>query len=198
MAAKSHDSLEKIETSMNKVELFIEKNKKMFIYTIGTLIVLIGGFIVYKNLIAEPRNEKAQSLLWHAENQFKIDSFAVALYGNESVVGFAEIADEYSATAAGNLARYYAGFSSLYIGEYEQALNYLGEYSSEDEITVALAIGAMGDANSELGNMDKAVELYLKAANKVNHESISPRFLMKAALVYEKLGKKDKALVVYN
>lgn len=195
---KSHDSLQTIETSMTKIEMFIENNKKVFIYTIGALIIVIGGFIAYRNLVAAPRNAKAQDLMWRAQRQFQIDSFAVALNGNESVIGFAEIADEYSGTAAGNLAKYYAGISSLRIGEYEQALDYLGKYKSDDEITTALAIGAMGDVHCELGDLDKAVDLYIKAANKVNHEVISPRFLMKAGGVYEKLGKKDKALAAYN
>ncbi|MCL2328520.1 MAG: tetratricopeptide repeat protein [Bacteroidetes bacterium] len=195
---KSQDSLKTIETSMTKIEMFIEKNKKVLIYTIGALIVLIGGFIVYKNLVAEPRNVKAQDSMWRAQRQFAMDSFAVALNGNESIVGFAEIADEYSGTATGNLAKYYAGISSLRIGEYEQALDYLGKYKSDDEITTTLAIGAMGDAHSELGNLDKAVDLYIKAANKINHAALSPRFLMKAGGIYEKLGKKDKALAAYN
>ncbi len=194
----TEDSLKTIETSMTKIEMFIEKNKKTLTYTLGALIIVIGGFVAYKHLVTTPRNAKAQDLMWRAERQFAIDSFAVALYGNESVIGFAEIADDFSGTATGNLAKYYAGISSLRIGEYEQALEYLGKYTSDDEITSALAIGAMGDANSELGNLEKAVDLYIKAANKIDHEAVSPRFLMKAGGIYEKQGKKDKALAAYN
>lgn len=200
MAAEknSQDSLKTIETSMTKIEMFIEKNRKIFIYTIGAMIILVGGFIAYKHLVVAPRETKAQNLLWHAERQFAIDSFAVALNGNESIIGFAEIADEYSGTATGNLAQYYAGISSLRIGEYEQALSYLSEYENDDEGTTALAMGAMGDAHSELGNLDKAVDLYIKAANKINNEALSPRFLIKAGKVYEKLGQKDKARAAYS
>ncbi|MDR2963713.1 MAG: tetratricopeptide repeat protein [Bacteroidales bacterium] len=195
---KSPDSLEKIETSMTKIEAFIEKNKKIFFYIIGALIVIIGGISIYKNLVQAPRERKAQELIWRAQHQFAIDSFAVALNGNETVIGFAEIADEYSHTPTGNLAKFYAGISSLRIGEYEQAIKYLEKYDSDDEITSALAIGAIGDANSELGNLEKAADLYLKASKTINHEAVSPRFLMKAGGLYEKLGKNDKALAAYN
>lgn len=194
----TQDSLESIENSMTKMEMFIEKNKKVLLYSLGGLIIVLGGFLAYKNLVQAPRNTQAQSLLWRAQSQFKVDSFAVALNGNESIVGFAEIADEYSGTAAGNLAQYYAGISSLQIGEFEQAIAYLEEYESDDEITAAIAIAAMGDANSELGNLEKAVKLYVDAAHTINHESFSPRFLMKAAGAYEKLGQNDKAKAAYN
>ncbi|MDR0941188.1 MAG: tetratricopeptide repeat protein [Bacteroidales bacterium] len=194
----SQDSLKTIETSMTKIEMFIEKNKKIFVYTIGAMIILVGGFIAYKHLIVAPRETKAQSLMWRAERQFAIDSFAVALNGNEAVIGFAEIAEEYSGTPTGNLAHYYAGISSLHIGEYEQALAYLSEYESDDEVTTSLAMLAMGDAYSELGNLDKAVDLYIKAAHTINHEALSPRCLIKAGEVYEKIGQKDKARAAYS
>jgi tetratricopeptide (TPR) repeat protein len=190
--------LEKIESTLSKAELYIEKNQKKLTYIVGALVLLVGGIMVYKNLVQAPREKEAQSLIWQAENYFKVDSFQIALYGNESVMGFAEFVDEYGSTKSGNLAKGYAGFCSLKLGEYKEAIDYLEDYKTEDPIVGPLAKSGIGDAYSELKQYDKAVDYYMQAAELSNHELISPKFLMKAGLVYEKLGKKDKALEVYT
>ena len=190
--------LEKIESTLGKAELYIEKNQKKLTYIVGAVVVLIAAYMGYKKLVVEPRESEAQSTIWQAESFFRKDSFQIALYGNESVVGFAEIVDDFGSTKTGNLAKGYAGFCSLQLGEFENAIDYLEDYETEDPIIGPLAISGIGDAYSELGNLDKAIEYYLQAAELGNHELTSPRFLMKAGLVYEKQGKKDKALEVYT
>ena len=131
-------------------------------------------------------------------NAFAKDLFICALYGNESVMGFSEIVDEYGSTKAGNLAKAYAGFCCIKLGEYENAISYLEDFEVQDPVIMPLAKSAIGDAYTELGNLDKAVAFYLEAAELSSHELSSPLFLMKAGMVYEKMEKKDKALEVYT
>lgn len=200
MAQNNQDpkELEKIETTLSKAELFIENNQKLLTYIVGGILLIVAGYIGYKKFISEPREVEAQNTFWQAENYFRKDSFNIALHGNESVVGFEEIVDEYGSTKAGNLAKAYAGFCSLQLGEFDQAIDYLEDFETEDPIVGPLAISGIGDAYSETGKYEKAVEKYIEAADLANHELTSPKFLMKAGLTYEKLGKKDKALEVYT
>lgn len=190
--------LKNIEETLNKAELYVEKNKKILIYIFAGILVVIGSLYAYKYLYLEPKQEEGLSAIWQAENYFKQDSFKLALSGNAAFDGFETIAEDYSGTKIGNIANYYAGISSLHIGKYEDAISYLEEFDAKDEILEARAIGAKGDAYSELKQYEKAIELYNDAATLSNHHLTTPYFLMKIGLVYEKLGKKDKALEVYK
>ncbi|HRS19566.1 MAG TPA: tetratricopeptide repeat protein [Bacteroidales bacterium] len=189
---------EKIESTLGKAELYIEKNQKKLTYIVGAILLLVAAFMAYRNFVVTPRESEAQNVIWQAQNAFAKDSFKIALYGNESVMGFSEIVDEYGSTKAGNLARAYAGFCCIRLGEYENAIDYLEDFEVNDPIVMPLAKCAIGDAYTELGKYDKAVSNYLEAAKLSDHELTSPRFLMKAGLVYEKMNKKDKALDVYT
>ena len=47
---------------------------------------------------------------------------------DDQYLGFIDIADDYSSTKAGKLANYYAGLSYLYLGEFENAIDYLEDF----------------------------------------------------------------------
>ncbi|HPH16349.1 MAG TPA: tetratricopeptide repeat protein [Bacteroidales bacterium] len=190
--------LEKIESTLGRAELYIEQNQKKLTYIVGAVLIVVAGFIAYRNFVISPRETEVQNVIWQAQNAFAKDSFNIALYGNESVMGFSEIVDEYGSTKAGNLAKAYAGFCCIKLGEYENAISYLEDFEVQDPVIMPLAKSAIGDAYTELGNLDKAVAFYLEAAELSSHELSSPLFLMKAGMVYEKMGKKDKALEVYT
>lgn len=58
-------------------------------------------------------------------------------------------------------------------------------------------IGLTGDAYVELGQVEKGISYFDKAANSKN-DVISPIFLKKAGVAYESLNKPEKALELYN
>lgn len=68
---------------------------------------------MYKNLYAEPREEKAQAALFKGQEYFEADAFAEALNGDSiGYVGFIKIADQYSGTDAANLAKHTQAFAT--------------------------------------------------------------------------------------
>jgi len=77
-------------------------------------------------------------------------------------------------------------------------LDYLGKYSKYDKIISSLAIGAMGDAYVELGELDKGVAKYIEAADYASNQFSTPIFLMKAGGIYEMTKKYDAALKMYT
>ncbi|MOA03763.1 Tetratricopeptide repeat protein [compost metagenome] len=95
------------------------------------------------------------------------------------------------------MAYYYSGIIYLKKGEFQKAIDNLESYSSKDEVTSATALGAIGDAYSELKNYDKAADYYKKAADK-KLQSFSPIYLMKLGMIYEELKKNDKAVEAYK
>jgi len=133
-----------------------------------------------------------------AEQYFEKDSFNLALNGDGNYPGFLDIINDYGRTTAGNLARYYAGVSSLHLGKYQDAIDYLEDFRTEDLLLGPVALGATGDAYSELGKNEKAVKLYIDAAELNPNAFTSPAYYLKAGNIYELLGKKDQALNAYK
>ena len=114
---KREDGFEHLEEALTSGEQFIEKNQKMIVNVVLVLVVIIAGYFGYNRFIAEPHAQEAANQIFGAQNYFEKDSFNLALNGDGNVLGFIEIADKYSSTPSGNLAKYYAGLSYLYMGE---------------------------------------------------------------------------------
>jgi tetratricopeptide (TPR) repeat protein len=201
MAKKIENADEKIvavEEALSRSEMFIEKNQKIIIIALAAIVIVVLGFLGYRKFISEPREIKANNEIFSAQGYFEQDSLDKALNGDGQNAGFIDIINDYGSTKAGNLAKYYAGVSYLKKGEFQKAVEYLEDFSTEDPLVGPMAIGALGDAYLELGKNEKAVAQYMKASSASDNELTSPLFLMKAGMTYELLGTYDKALEVYK
>ena len=195
---KTEDQFAQVEGALTKTEQFFEDNQKKIARFFGGIVAVVAIYLGYQNFYMQPLELEAQTEMYSAEINFAKDSFSLALNGDEQYLGFIDIADDYSSTKAGKLANYYAGLSYLYLGEYENAIDYLEDFNSNDIVLSSLAIGCIGDAYLELDDKEKALSYYKKAANNHNNEFTTPRFLMKQATVFEILDEHDKALALYN
>ena len=201
MAKKIDNTEEKIhavEEALSKSEKFIEKNQKILTIVIGSAIVIVLGVFAFQKLYIAPREKAAQGQMFMAQKYFEADSLNKALNGDPNFPGFLNIIDEYGMTKAANLSKYYAGIIYLKQGKFEDAITYLKKFDSDDEFVGPMATGAIGDANLELGKREEAVDSYLKAASQQVNDLTTPLYLMRAAFVYEDLGKFDKAIELYE
>ena len=194
---KTEERIEAVEEAFGKTEQFIEKNQKIILIVVGAIILIVLGYFGFKRLYLAPREKEAQSQMFMAEKYFETDSLTKALKGDGNYLGFLDIIDQYKFTKSANLSHYYAGICYLKKGEFQNAIDQLNDFSSGDELVAPMAIGAMGDAYMELNNTDKAIDYYLKAADKRKNDLTSPAFLMKAGMAYELEGKNDLALKIY-
>ncbi len=192
---------------IDKNELFIDKYKKAILGAVVAVIVLIGAFFAYKYLYLAPREEKAEAAIFKGENYYASGAFNEALNGdNRGYVGFIRIINDYSGTKTANLANGYAGICYAQLGKYKEALEYLNNFDADDAIVAPIVSGAKGDCYVELGDYEQAVKAFLAAADKADskatatgvNNTISPLYLMKAALVYEKQKNYSEALKIYN
>lgn len=195
---KHEDSFEHLEDALSSSEQFIEKNQKMIINVVLILIIIIGAWFSYNRFIVEPKAQEASSQIFGAQNYFERDSFNLALNGDGNILGFLEIIEKYGSTPAGNLANYYAGLSYLYTGDYQNAIQYLGKFSSDDLLLSNMAIANMGDVYMQLGEYKKAADQYKKAAASKTNDFSTPIFLMKNGLALEKADDYKGALKVYE
>jgi len=107
--------------------------------------------------------------------------------------GLIDIVDNYSNTKAGNLAKYMSGIAYLKTGDYENAIEYLNDFSSDDEMLGSLALGNIGDAFAEIDQSKEALQYYLDAANYKDNNFTSPLYLFKAGNTAMELKEFDKA-----
>jgi len=194
----ANENFKSVESALSRAENFIETHQKAFIYGLGGVLVLVLLVIGYFKFVREPRIEEAWSEAYKAEYYFEKDSFNLALNGDGAFPGFLDIIDDYGSTPMGNAARYYAGVCYMRIGDFESAISELEEFESEDPMVGAMSVCLIGDANMELGNIDKALELYLEATELASNEFLSPVFLMKAGRTCELKGDNKQALEIYK
>lgn len=191
------ENLEHLESALSRSEAFIEKYQNHILIALGAVLLIVLGTMGYTKYVVEPKEAAAQTEIFPSELHFEKDSFQLALNGDGSSLGFLSIIDDYGSTPTGNLAKYYAGISYLHLGEYDDALNYLEDFSLKGEQLAPVALGAMGDCYLELDQTEKAISAYKEAAGYKN-ELTTPIHLQKLGIAYEIIGDAEKAIEVYN
>lgn len=184
--------------SIDKAEHYVRENKKSLSIIGLAILGVVAAYLGYNQFIVKPQEEQAQDEMFVAEQYFGQDSIEMALKGDGSYPGFQEIVDNYGSAPSGNLAQYYLGMSLLKKGDYEAAIEALKSYDAEDDITGALALGAIAGAYIELGNNDEALSYFDKAIDYDENNFTTPLFMMKAALVHELKNEPQAALDLYN
>jgi tetratricopeptide (TPR) repeat protein len=190
-----------LDETASRTEAWIEKNQKIILSIVGALALITVGYLLYQKFVLEPKETEAADAMFVAQQNFqqategfKSDSlYTLALNGSEGQFGFVEIANEYSGTDAGNLANYYAGIAYLNIGKYNEAIESLDKFKSDDIVLSALAQGAIGDAFSQKNQPKEALEYYKKASEMNKNDFTTPLYLLKAGKTALALGQKEDA-----
>ncbi len=191
------ERLENVEEALSKTEQWIEDNQKLlWTILIAVLVVAFGVFGVTKYM--NKRNATASAQIFKAQQYFESEQYENALNGDGNNVGFLDIISDYGSTKTGKLAHYYAGISYMKLGNYQDAIEHLKKYTSNDQILAPMALGAIGDCYMELGDNQNAVSYYAKAARKNPNDFTSPMFLVKEGMTYEIMGNNGKALEAYK
>ena len=189
--------LKNVEETLTRTEQLLEENYKLLLGVLGVIVVLVGLFWLGRYWVGK-KNDEAQSQMYQAQKWLEMDSVKLALNGDGNYLGFIDIAKNYKFTKAGNLAKYSAGICYLHLGEFQNAIDYLNKYSKKDKLIGSVAIGAMGDAYVELGDLDKGISKYVEAADVANNSFNTPLYLMKAGQILELQKKYTDALKLYE
>jgi tetratricopeptide (TPR) repeat protein len=176
-----------------------KKNQQLIVYLLVGGLIAVAGIFGYSELYLKPLEAKAADAMYVAEKYFANDSSELVLKGDGTSKGVLFIIKEFSGTKAANLAKYYAGMSYYRLKDYNKAIEYLKDFSSDAKQVQAVAYGSIGDAYSELKKNDEAIEYYKKAGTHFpEDEAISSEYLFRAASFLELNGKNDAALEIYK
>jgi predicted negative regulator of RcsB-dependent stress response len=193
---EEHSSLEFIESpealakEINKAQHIVEKNKNIITYIGGAVLLAVIGYIGY-NWYSNKQDEEAQAALFPIVSKFDTDS--TKGLSKE----FIKVADEYGMSKAGNLAHFYAGVVALKDGKYDEAIEQLKDFSSNDLLVQARAYSLIGDAYVEKKAYSDAIDFYKKAVDYKPNKFFTPVYLMKLAGAYEANKDNDKAIEAY-
>jgi predicted negative regulator of RcsB-dependent stress response len=198
--ANKASALENPEVLVEKLtsfEDYLEKHTKQIAIFAGVIALVIGGFFGYR-WYQGTENEEAQKQMFSAVYYFESDSLNKALNGDGSAIGLKSIAEDYGHTKAGKLAKFYIGAIYLKQAKYQDAIDNLSGFHSDDLLISPRANCMIGDAYLELNDLEHALEYYKKAALHAPNKFFSPRYLMKAALVQELMKNYSEAINSYN
>lgn len=193
-----HDPLN-VDEALSTSEAFLIKYKNVLLGAVAALVIVVCGYLGYKHFISEPKEAKASEALFRGEQYFGAESYELALNGDSlGYAGFLKIADEFSGTAAGNLANAYSGICYAQLGKYEDAVKYLDKFNGKDQLVAPAILGTIGNCYAQMGQLDKAAATLIKAANRANSLSLSPIYLIQAGQIFEKQGKNAEAVEAYK
>ncbi len=196
--SEHHNAYTEEHDSAVKLLHFWQKNQKTIYTLVIALIVIGGGWFGYTSYILKPKEDKAADAIAQVQMYFRVDSSNLVLNGDGQNKGALYIINNYGGTKTANLAKFYAGVSYLHLGDFNNAVKYLKDFSTSAKQIQLLALGNLGDAYAELNQKDDAIATYKKAGTIFeNDEANSAEYLFRAALLSETIGKTKEALEIY-
>ena len=183
--------------SFENLEHFFVENKQKIAIGAGVAALVIGILLFVFLKFLPDRSLKAQREMYVAELNFKKEAYELALNGDATGKGFLAIQKNYGFTKSANLCNYYIGLCYLNLKKYNDAVNYLDKFSTDDPIIGAAKFNALADAYAEQNKVDDAIKNYRKAANFSDNVEYAPYYLMKLGMYCEYSKKYKEAKEAY-
>lgn len=190
--AKIAKMLENLSGKELKEQFKSNKQLRFITIGVGSVLVLVLGYFAYKQFVFKPAEEKSNEALYPGLNYAAKDSTDRAIEELEPVV------KKYDGKKGGENAQFTLARQFMNKGEYKKALELLEGVKVRDTYVRIYTIGLQGDCYSEMKNYEKALDLYLEAADADENEKTTPEFLFKAALVAEELKDFEQANELYT
>jgi outer membrane protein assembly factor BamD (BamD/ComL family) len=179
------------KTVARVIDFTAEHAKKILISLAVIVVILIGVYFA---------NSNSQKKVIEANKMF--DS-ALALFdvgdSKAALKGFLDTAEQYPGEGISNIALYYAAIINFNDGNYNESVNLLNRFESNEvnePMLVESAILTQGLAYFNQNEWNKAID----SLSKIN-DPASPyekQAKLHIAMSYEKLGDTDRAKSIYN
>jgi tetratricopeptide (TPR) repeat protein len=184
--------LENLSFDLLKSKFNSDKKFKLGTYFVGGIVGLGLVFLLYRQFMWLPDNEKSNDGWWIAMNYISKDSTDQAIKALEPFVR------NYDDKSGGEIGQYLLATQYMKKGQFKKALDNLEDVDLDDTYLRVFSTGLQGDCLSEMKKYDEAEHKYFEAAEMEDNEFTSPMYLFKAGLCAEKLKKFDKATEYYT
>jgi tetratricopeptide (TPR) repeat protein len=182
-----------------QVQGFFQKYQRPILVVLFAVVLGVGGVFAYNKFIKQPKEEKASEAIYKVEQFFNMDSSNLVINGDGTTKGALSIIKNHDGTKAADRARFYAGISYLKLKQFDNAIKYLKEFSTDSKAIQMQAYTNLGHAYAETGKKDDAVEAYKKAGNVfTDNADGSAENLALAAGLLQTMNKNKEALDLYR
>jgi tetratricopeptide (TPR) repeat protein len=171
-----------------------KQNSTLRVVTIcvGSVIVLVLGYLAYRQFIWKPANVKSNDAYWVGLNYAAKDSTDQAIDELKRAV------KKYDGKDGGELAQFVLARQYMAKGDFKKALEELEGVNVNDTYIGTYTLGLQGDCYSEMGKHQEAMDLYVEAAERKENEKTTPEYLFKAALCAEQMKDFEQAKEYYT
>jgi predicted negative regulator of RcsB-dependent stress response len=191
--------LEEEKNPLAEIRNMWDRYGKQASYVLIAIILVVAGYLGYRNYVKEPNEKHALEAMFRAEEYYRMDSARLALNGDNINYGFLKVIARYGGTKAASLAAFYAGSCYMKMGDFNNAVKYLKDFSTPVEILQERDYGLLADAYSELNRKAEAAEQYKKAGTYYEKDELfSPEYLFRSGYLYESMGKNQDAISMYK
>ena len=190
------ESPEALQQEFSKAEGFLKTNQKLLGFIGGFVLAVVLGIVGY-NYYTKSQDDEAQAAMVNAFFAFEADSTKQALNGTGGSEGMIAIASNYGGSKGGNLAEVISGMLLMKQGKFDEAIEHLKSFSSDDLIMQGRAYTLIGDAYMEKKSTEEAITYYKKAVDYKPSKTFTPANLMKLGTAYEVAKNNKEAIAVY-
>lgn len=176
-----------------------QENKRKILTGVGVLLVIAVLVYLYINN-KKTKNEEAETKLSYVISLYEQGKYPEAINGDPAtnITGLNDIVNNYGSTESGETAKFYLANCYYYTKDYDKALKYFEDYSGKNEILKSSCISGIGAVYETKGDLKKAAEYYVKAANVTKENVLNEENLYYAIRDYSQAGDKDNAKKVYS
>lgn len=197
MANKNHEeelrtSIDEVNDALTGLGEKVQNNSKTIMYACLAVAVVVIAVLVYVYAIRQPGIQAANEALGQADMEL--------IMGNDSIAlaKYQQVAAEHGYDA-GDLAGLNAAILLYKDGKYQEALNYLSDYSAKESIIGAGAKSLEGDCYVNLESYSQALDCYKKAISiSDNNPAYTPTFMLKEATVLHEMKDYNAEIKVYE
>ena len=167
---------------------------------LGAVVLVVGGYLIYKNFVQAPNEKKAADAIFMAEQYYAQDSLDKALNGDGQYMGLEKVISQYGGTPVGNRAKFIAGAVYVKKGNFDKAISHLKDFDADAAQVQARAYKLLGDAYAEKRAGKEALDYYKKAARHFEEDDAfaSEALFLAAYLSDRVLNDKKGAIELYK
>lgn len=197
MAEMMNNQGSEIEEVISRSEDFVTKYKWHLLGAIAAVVLIVVG-VIYWNKISNEKEDEASAAFAKAWEMVDNDMDEQALNGDSISAGLIKLIDQYSGTDQADLAKVRAAQAYVKLGKFQEAIPLIEGFDKGDQMITPAVKGMLGECYANVGQIDKAIDTFKKAASMASNNSISPHYLIEAGLLLESQGKKADALKLYQ
>lgn len=185
-------SLEEFNDSLSSIEQKVEENKKYVYWTGGAVLAIVVLALIYIYGFRNPGIKNAKEDISKADMELFQGNDSLALKDYEKVAG------EYN-NSASNRANLNAAILLYQKGKYQEAADYLNDFSAKGNLVGPASQSLLGDCYVNLKKYDDAVKAFDKAISlSKDNVDYTPLFMMKKATVLRAQKKYADEAAVYQ